>query len=101
MGPPVLSPDSSLITLSATSSLRTRLLTPQALEQLTNDALRRKQAVDSMLFYPLLALAYVVTGRLGLLLSVPPGYATAIFPPAGIAAVDFPRVADPQLLDRL
>ena len=32
-----------------------------------------------------LALAYVLTGRLGLLLAVPPGYATAIFPPAGIA----------------
>ena len=32
-----------------------------------------------------LALAYVVSGRLGLLLAVPPGYATAIFPPAGIA----------------
>jgi PAS domain S-box-containing protein len=31
------------------------------------------------------ALAYVVTGRLGLLLAVPPGYATAIFPPAGVA----------------
>jgi PAS domain S-box-containing protein len=32
-----------------------------------------------------LALVYVLTGRLGLLLAVPPGYATAIFPPAGIA----------------
>src|ERR1700749_4736208 len=32
-----------------------------------------------------LALAYVITGRLGLLLAVPPGYASAIFPPAGIA----------------
>jgi PAS domain S-box-containing protein len=32
-----------------------------------------------------LALAYIVSGRLGLLLAVPPGYATAIFPPAGIA----------------
>jgi PAS domain S-box-containing protein len=32
-----------------------------------------------------LALAYVASGRLGLLLAVPPGYATAIFPPAGIA----------------
>ena len=40
----------------------------------------------SMLLYPALALSYVVTGRLGLLLAVPPGYATAIFPPAGIAA---------------
>ncbi len=31
------------------------------------------------------ALAYVVLGRLGLLLAIPPGYATAIFPPAGLA----------------
>ncbi len=31
------------------------------------------------------ALIYVIAGRLGLLLAVPPGYATAIFPPAGIA----------------
>jgi signal transduction histidine kinase/CheY-like chemotaxis protein len=30
--------------------------------------------------------AYVGSGRLGLLLAVPPGYATAIFPPAGVAA---------------
>jgi signal transduction histidine kinase len=40
----------------------------------------------SFLFYPLLAALYVAAGRLGLLLAVPPGYATAIFPPAGIAA---------------
>jgi PAS domain S-box-containing protein len=33
----------------------------------------------------LLALAYYVTGRLGLLLAVPPGYATAIWPPSGAA----------------
>ncbi|MDE2230213.1 MAG: CHASE domain-containing protein [Alphaproteobacteria bacterium] len=32
-----------------------------------------------------IAAAYVASGRLGLLLAVPPGYATAIFPPAGIA----------------
>ena len=32
-----------------------------------------------------LTLAYLISGRLGLLLAVPPGYATAIFPPAGIA----------------
>jgi signal transduction histidine kinase/CheY-like chemotaxis protein len=35
--------------------------------------------------YLLLVSAYVVSGRLGLLLAVPPGYATAIFPPAGVA----------------
>lgn len=34
----------------------------------------------------LLVAAYAAAGRLGLLLAVPPGYATAIFPPAGIAA---------------
>ena len=32
-----------------------------------------------------LTLAYVVTGKLALLLAVPPGYASPIFPPAGIA----------------
>lgn len=35
--------------------------------------------------YLLLALAYVVSGKLGLMLALPPGYASAIFPPAGIA----------------
>lgn len=33
----------------------------------------------------LLALAYLVAGKLGLMLAIPPGFATAIFPPAGIA----------------
>ena len=32
-----------------------------------------------------LAVAYYVAGRLGLLLAIPPGYATAVWPPAGIA----------------
>ncbi|HEY6926572.1 MAG TPA: CHASE domain-containing protein [Steroidobacteraceae bacterium] len=32
-----------------------------------------------------LACAYYVTGKLGLLLAVPPGYATPIWPPSGIA----------------
>jgi signal transduction histidine kinase/CHASE1-domain containing sensor protein len=32
-----------------------------------------------------LALAYCATGKLGLLLAIPPGYATAIWPPSGIA----------------
>lgn len=35
--------------------------------------------------YLLLVFAYVVSGKLGLLLALPPGYASAIFPPAGIA----------------
>ncbi len=33
----------------------------------------------------LLIFAYVVTGKLGLMLALPPGYASPIFPPAGIA----------------
>jgi len=33
----------------------------------------------------LLVVAYVITGKLGLMLALPPGYASAIFPPAGIA----------------
>ena len=39
----------------------------------------------SLLIYAVLPLAYVITGRLGLLLAVPPGYATAVFVPAGVA----------------
>lgn len=35
--------------------------------------------------YLLLVVAYVVSGKLGLTLALPPGYASAIFPPAGIA----------------
>jgi len=38
-----------------------------------------------LLVYVALPLAYIVTGRLGLLLAVPPGYATPAFLPAGIA----------------
>jgi integral membrane sensor domain MASE1 len=33
----------------------------------------------------LLVLLYLLTGKLGLLLAVPPGYATIIWPPSGIA----------------
>ena len=33
----------------------------------------------------LLAAAYVITGKAGLMLAIPPGYATAIFPASGIA----------------
>lgn len=35
--------------------------------------------------YLLLVFAYLVSGKLGLLLALPPGYVSAIFPPAGIA----------------
>jgi PAS domain S-box-containing protein len=45
----------------------------------------RSHPVRSLLASLGLALAYVVSGALGLLLAVPPGYATAIFPPAGLA----------------
>jgi integral membrane sensor domain MASE1 len=38
-----------------------------------------------LLIYVALPLAYVIAGRLGLLLAVTPGYATAVFMPAGIA----------------
>jgi integral membrane sensor domain MASE1 len=38
-----------------------------------------------LLVYLALPLAYIITGRLGLLLAVPPGYATPVFVPAGIA----------------
>jgi hypothetical protein len=40
---------------------------------------------DPPFAFLLLTLAYVVSGRLGLLLAVPSGYGSAIFPPAGIA----------------
>jgi len=42
-------------------------------------------AVRPLLKQAALALAYVFTGWLGLYLAVPPGYATAVFLPAGIA----------------
>jgi len=38
-----------------------------------------------LFLYTALPLAYIVTGWLGLLLAAPPGYATTIFVPAGIA----------------
>lgn len=45
---------------------------------------------ERILFSLALVLIYIVTGKLGLMLAVPPGYASAIFPPAGIAiAVTF------------
>jgi signal transduction histidine kinase/CheY-like chemotaxis protein/integral membrane sensor domain MASE1 len=37
------------------------------------------------LAYPLLTVAYVISGKFGLLLAAPPGYVSPIFPPAGIA----------------
>src|ERR1700745_2184176 len=38
-----------------------------------------------LLIYAARPLAYVACGRLGLVLAVPPGYATAVFLPAGVA----------------
>lgn len=38
-----------------------------------------------LMAYVLLTIAYVVSGKLGLMLALPPGYASPIFPPAGIA----------------
>jgi signal transduction histidine kinase/integral membrane sensor domain MASE1 len=46
--------------------------------------MRRGLARSLTLLFALVA-SYAVIGRLGLLLAIPPGYATAIFPPAGIA----------------
>lgn len=63
-----------------------------------------------LLIYAALPLAYLIAGRLGLLLAVPPGYATAVFIPAGIAvgamyiagAATLPGTfASAQSLDRL
>ncbi len=39
----------------------------------------------ALLTYALLTVAYVISGKLGLMLALPPGYASPIFPPAGIA----------------
>jgi integral membrane sensor domain MASE1 len=39
---------------------------------------------ELLLIYGALPLAYVITGHLGLALAVSPGYATAVFLPAGI-----------------
>src|SRR5579871_1153906 len=43
------------------------------------------RAGGSALQIALLAVLYFITGKLGLLLAVPPGYATIIWPPSGIA----------------
>ena len=43
------------------------------------------QILWSVVIYPLLTVAYTLSGKLGLMLAVPPGYASPIFPAAGIA----------------
>ena len=45
----------------------------------------KRNTARFLLAFLALIVAYVLTGRLGLMLAIPPGYATAIFPPAGIA----------------
>jgi PAS domain S-box-containing protein len=50
-------------------------------QQARMSAVARRQ----LLLYGALPIAYIIFGRLGLLLAVPPGYATAVFLPAGIA----------------
>jgi signal transduction histidine kinase/integral membrane sensor domain MASE1 len=55
----------------------------------SNSAPRSTQAFAARLHPVLLAgaiaIAYFATGKLALLLAIPPGYATAVWPPAGIA----------------
>jgi PAS domain S-box-containing protein len=41
--------------------------------------------LNNLIKIVILAIAYFLAGRLGLLLAIPPGYATAIFPSSGIA----------------
>ncbi|MGZ5787811.1 MAG: CHASE domain-containing protein [Burkholderiaceae bacterium] len=44
-----------------------------------------RRTLSTLQAIALLTFCYVVSGKLALLLALPPGYATAIFPPAGIA----------------
>ncbi|WP_410499874.1 diguanylate cyclase domain-containing protein [Chitinibacter sp. S2-10] len=55
-------------------------LAPQTMEKSPDQTLK-----PWLLTTLLLSAAYLVSGKLGLLLAIPPGYASAIFPPAGIA----------------
>lgn len=52
-----------------------------------------------------MAFTYVLAGKLGLMLAIPPGYATAIFPPAGMAVAAIliwgPRILPGILLGSL
>lgn len=45
----------------------------------------KQRALRTFAAVLLLALAYLVIGHLALLLAIPPGFATAIFPPVGVA----------------
>ena len=46
----------------------------------------------------LLAFAYLLAGRLALLLAIPPGFATAIFPPLGISLAAVLLWGNPMLV---
>ena len=46
---------------------------------------RSYRIAKTIIAYPLLTVAYAVSGKLGLMLAVTPGYASPIFPAAGIA----------------
>jgi PAS domain S-box-containing protein len=47
---------------------------------------KNTRAISRYLFLQvIIAASYFVTGRLGLMLAVPPGYATAVWPPSGVA----------------
>ena len=48
-------------------------------------AMGRQLAADDIHKLLILALAYCATGGIGLLLAIPPGYATAVWPPSGLA----------------
>src|ERR1700745_2717580 len=54
-------------------------------KQMHKENLREGAAPKLLLLYVALPVAYLVIGRLGQLLAVSPGYATAVFLPAGIA----------------
>jgi signal transduction histidine kinase len=43
------------------------------------------RGVRATLLVVVVAAAYYLTGRLGLMLAIPPGYATAVWPPSGLA----------------
>jgi signal transduction histidine kinase/integral membrane sensor domain MASE1 len=51
----------------------------------TADAVRSSRACRTLQRIALVAIAYAVSGKLGLLLAVPPGYATAVWPASGVA----------------
>src|SRR5207244_13581083 len=49
----------------------------------------RRVCVPSIATVSVIAIAYWAIGKLALLLAIPPGYATAVWPPAGIALAAF------------